>query len=227
MPHDKSGRSESTEEYLEALFKLSRSDGGITVGRLAEELHVAPSSVSQMLVRLAEEGLVVRGADGTPQLTVQGEHEGALLVRRHRLSERLLSDLLDLPWDKVHEEACKMEHALSPEVEARLADRLGHPSTCPHGHVIPDEDGHLAEPPVRSLDQLRAGEHGVIAHVSEDQPELLRYLASLGLIPQARVSVESIAPFGGPHLVRVGGSEYAVGPEVAARVFVRADERAA
>lgn len=227
MPHDKNRRSESTEEYLEALFKLARSDGGITVGRLAEELHVAPSSASQMLVRLAEEGLVARGPDGTPRLTEQGEREGALLVRRHRLSERFLADLLDLPWDLVHEEACKMEHALSPEVEARLADRLGNPLTCPHGHIIPDEDGHLEEQPVRSLDQLRAGEHGVIARVAERRPELLRYLASLGLIPQARVRVESVAPFGGPHLVRVGEAEYAVGREVAAQVFVRADGQAA
>lgn len=227
MPHATRRRSESTEEYLEALFKLSRSDDGITVGRLADELRVAPSSASQMLVRLAEEGLVERAEDGTPRLTEQGEKEGGLLVRRHRLSERFLSDLLDLPWDKVHDEACKMEHALSPEVEARLADRLGHPLTCPHGHVIPDENGHLEETPVRPLDQLRAGEQGVIAHVAEDQPELLRYLSSLGLIPWARVRVQSIAPFGGPHLIRVGEAEYAVGREVAARVFVRADDEAA
>jgi DtxR family Mn-dependent transcriptional regulator len=227
VPHSRTQRSQSTEEYLESLFKLSRSDGGITVGRLAADLHVAPSSASQMLVRLAEEGLVVRRPDGAIVLTGEGEREGARLVRRHRLSERFLADLLQMPWDRVHEEACKMEHALSPEVEAALAERLGHPLTCPHGHEIPDEDGHVAEVPTLPLEELRPGEAGIIARVAEDQPDLLRYLASLGLVPQARVSVQSIAPFGGPYLVRVGESEYAVGREVAARVFVTADDHAA
>lgn len=227
MAHDARQRSQSTEEYLEALYKLGHNEGGITVGRLAAELKVAPSSASQMLVRLTEEGLVVRRQEGAIALTDDGEREGAQLVRRHRLSERFLADLLELPWDQVHDEACKMEHALSPEVEARLAERLGHPLTCPHGHVIPDEEGRVAEVPTRPLDELRPGERGIIARVAEDQPDLLRYLASLGLVPQACVSVESIAPFGGPHLVRVGESEYAVGREVAARVFVVADDAAA
>jgi len=220
VTHDGQVRSQSTEEYLEALFKLALTDEGISVGRLASELQVAPSSVSQMLVRLAEEGLVARDEEGLPVLTEKGEHEGGILVRRHRLSERFLADMLDLPWDQVHEEACRMEHALSPEVEERLADRLGNPATCPHGHPIPDPDGRLAEVPVRALSQLRPGEHGVIARVAEDQPELLRYLSSLGLVPEAGVTVKSIAPFGGPHLVRIGESEYAVGREVADRVFV-------
>jgi DtxR family Mn-dependent transcriptional regulator len=227
MAHDGKLRSQSTEEYLEALFKLAHADGGITVGRLATDLHVAPSSASQMLVRLAEEGLVARRPDGIIALTARGKREGAQLVRRHRLSERFLADLLELPWDQVHDEACKMEHALSPEVEARLAERLGYPLTCPHGHVIPDDEGRVAEVPTRPLDDLRPGEGGVVARVAEGQPDLLRYLASLGLVPQARVSVESIAPFGGPHLVRVGESEYAVGREVAAQVFVVVDSAAA
>ena len=220
MTHEGHGRSQSTEEYLEALFKLARTDEGVSVGRLATELKVAPSSVSQMLVRLAEEGLVARDEEGLPVLTEKGEHEGGILVRRHRLSERFLSDMLDLPWDQVHQEACRMEHALSPAVEARLADRLGNPATCPHGHPIPDADGRLSDVPVRTLGDLRAGERGVIAYVAEDRPELLRYLCSLGLVPEAEVCVQSIAPFGGPHLIRVGGSEYAVGREVADRVFV-------
>jgi DtxR family transcriptional regulator, Mn-dependent transcriptional regulator len=226
VAHEK-GRSQSTEEYLESLFKLAHSESGIAVGRLAADLHVAPSSASQMLVRLAEEGLVTRRPDGVIALTDEGEREGARLVRRHRLSERFLADLLQLPWDRVHDEACKMEHALSPEVEAALAERLGHPLTCPHGHEIPDEDGRVEEVPAQPLDELRPGERGVIARVSEDEPDLLRYLASLGLVPKARVSVESIAPFGGPYLLRVGSSEYAVGREVAARVFVTADVHAA
>lgn len=215
------GRSESSEEYLEALFKLSHASEGVTVGRLAGELGVAPSSVSQMTARLSARGLVERRTDGRLALTVEGHREGASLVRRHRLSERFLVDVLALPWDKVHDEACRMEHALSPEVEARLAKTLGNPTVCPHGHAIPDENGELAEDTARPLLDLQAGESGIVARVDEGQPELLRYLGSLGLLPEVPVVVESVAPFGGPQLVRVGTSQYALGREVAARVFVK------
>jgi DtxR family transcriptional regulator, Mn-dependent transcriptional regulator len=214
-------RSESIEEYLEAMFKLALSPGGITVGRLAAELGVAPSSVSEMIVRLDAAGLVVR-SDGHVELTQEGRHEGASLVRRHRLSERFLVDVLAVPWDQVHDEACRFEHVLSADVEARLAERLGNPATCPHGFAIPDEHGELAEAAARPLAELQTGEGGIIACVDEADPELLRYLASLGLQPEARVAIESVAPFGGPQLVRVGNAQYALGREVAARVFVRA-----
>jgi DtxR family transcriptional regulator, Mn-dependent transcriptional regulator len=217
-------RSQHIEEYLEALFKLERTNEGITVSRLAAELGVKPSSASQMLTRLTEAGLVARGRGGRLRLTRRGALEGSRLVRRHRLSERFLADLLRLPWDKVHDEACKFEHVLSPEVEARLAEQLGHPLTCPHGHSIPGEDGTLVEAPARPLSELKAGDNGVIARVSDEAPDLLRYLASLGLMPEALIRVESVAPFGGPHLIRIGDAQYAIGREVAAKVLVHSDE---
>ena len=116
-------RTQSAEEYLEAIFKLQRGAEPVTVKRLAGELGVAPPSVSEMLGRLRAAGLVEEPAEGRGiALTEEGNVEGATLVRRHRLSERFLVDYLDMPWDAVHEEACKLEHVLSPEVEARLAD---------------------------------------------------------------------------------------------------------
>ena len=155
-------------------------------------------------------------------LTPQGEVEGARLVRRHRLSERFLVDYLGMPWDDVHDEACKFEHVLSPEVEARLAEQLGDPRTCPHGHAIPDEDGSLSEEELRPLSQFEPGDAGVIGCIAEENGDLLRYLASLGLLPETPVEVESVAPFGGPLLVRVAGSQYALGREVAGKIMVRA-----
>ncbi|MBE0527735.1 MAG: thioesterase family protein, partial [Thermoleophilia bacterium] len=144
-----STRTQSVEEYLEAIFKLQRGQDSVTVTRLAAELGVAPPSVSEMLRRLRADGLVAEPAEGKGiTLTTDGETEGAILVRRHRLSERFLVDYLDMPWDAVHEEACKLEHVLSPEVEARLAEQLGNPRTCPHGHTIPGEDGTLPDDPV-------------------------------------------------------------------------------
>ncbi len=213
-------RTQGVEEYLEAIFKLERGEQDVTVKRLADELRVSPPSVSEMLGRLRAAGLVTPAARDIA-LTRQGRAEGARLVRRHRLSERFLVDYLGMPWDAVHDEACKFEHVLSPEVEARLAEQLGDPRTCPHGHVIPDEDGLLAEEELRPLSQFCAGETGVIGCIAEESGELLRYLGSLGLLPDTPVEVESIAPFGGPLLVRVAGSEYALGREVAGKILVR------
>ena len=213
--------TQSVEEYLEAVFKLTRDGSPATVGQVAAALDVSPPSVSEMVRRLRSAGLVADDGGSGITLTAEGRAEGARLVRRHRLSERFLVDLLDMPWDAVHEEACKLEHALSPEVEARLAAQLGNPRTCPHGQVIPDADGELDEEPVRPLSTLDAGDAGTISCVTEEKADLLRYLASLGLLPDTDVAVESVAPFGGPVLVRVAGAQYALGREVAGKIMVR------
>lgn len=215
-------RTQNAEEYLEAIFKLQRGEEPVTVKRLATELGVAPPSVSEMVGRLRAAGLVREPVeDRGISLTEAGTAEGATLVRRHRLSERFLVDFLDMPWDAVHDEACKLEHVLSPEVEARLAEHLGNPLTCPHGHAIPAEDGSLAEEDLRPLSGLEPGEHAVIGCIAEERSDLLRYLASLGLLPDTVITVESVAPFNGPLLVRVGGSQYALGREVTDKIMVR------
>ncbi len=216
-----SARSESREEYLEAIFKLTQQPGGATISHVAEELGLAAPSVSQMVARLAGEGLVERDAASRIVLTAEGRREALRLVRRHRLSERFLTDYLDLPWDQVHDEACKFEHVLSDEVEERLAAHLGNPQTCPHGRAIPSVDGELPDEKARPLAELAAGQKSTISFVSDERPELLRYLSSLGLLPQTAVSVEDVAPFGGPLLVRVGRARYALGREVAGKIFVR------
>jgi DtxR family Mn-dependent transcriptional regulator len=215
-------RTQNAEEYLEAIFKLQLGPGPVTVTRLAGELGVAPPSVSEMIGRLRAVGLVAEPAeDRSIALTEEGAAEGASLVRRHRLSERFLVDYLDMPWDAVHDEACKLEHVLSPEVEARLAEQLGNPLTCPHGHAIPGEDGSLPELELRPLSDLEPGEEAVIGCIAEEKSDLLRYLASLGLLPDTPLTVESVAPFNGPLLVRVGGSQYALGREVTDKIMVR------
>jgi DtxR family transcriptional regulator, Mn-dependent transcriptional regulator len=213
-------RSQSTEEYLEAIYKLGGVEAEVTVRDLAATLGVARPSVSEMLSRLAAAALVRRGTGGAATLTPDGSLEAARLVRRHRLSERFLADYLELPWDQVHDEACKLEHVLSDAVEARLAEQLGNPETCPHGHQIPGEDGTLDEVPTRALSDLEPGEEATIVRIADERSDLLRYLASLGLLPDTALAVEGVAPFGGPLLVRVGGAQYALGREVADTIYV-------
>ncbi len=216
------GYTENVEEYLETLFKLQFEDGSVTVKRLADELGVSRSSASAMLSRLRIAGLVEPRARAKPlRLTERGKLAGARLVRRHRLSERFLVDYLHMPWDAVHDEACKLEHVLSAEVEERLAQQLGNPRTCPHGRAIPEADGSLPVDQLRPLNQLTPGEHGVIGCIAKEDGELLRYLGSLGMVPEASVEVKSVAPFGGPLLVHVGDAQYALGREVAEKILVR------
>jgi DtxR family Mn-dependent transcriptional regulator len=214
-------RTQGVEEYLEALFKLERSGEPVTIRRLADELRVSAPSVSEMVARLRVAGLVAGRESRGVRLTPQGELEGAVLVRRHRLSERFLVDYLNMPWDAVHDEACKLEHVLSPEVEERLAAQLGNPRTCPHGHIIPGPDGSMEEQQLRPLAELREGDAGVIGCIAREDADLLRYLGSLGLVPDTAVEVQSVAPFGGPLLIRVHGAQYALGREVAGKILVR------
>ncbi len=208
------------EEYLESIYKLQQEQHPVSTSRLAEHLKLSPPSVSEMVKKLAQKGLVSHTEKGVC-LTTEGNAIAKKVVRRHRLSERLLTDVLGYKWDEVHDEACKLEHAISPEMEERIAKSLGNPRTCPHGHPIPDKDGILLKEKVRPLSELKASDKGTIVSVFEEDPKMLQYLASLGLIPDVCVRVEEVAPFGGPLIVCVSGSRYALGREVASKIKVK------
>jgi DtxR family transcriptional regulator, Mn-dependent transcriptional regulator len=228
--------TEKMEEYLEALFKLSGDEDTLTPTRLAEYLGVTPPTVLDMLRRLEAEGFVrytgVSKGHGKSKghgrarreisLTAKGQRTARTLVRRHRLSERFLTDVLGLDWESAHREACKLEHVLSPEVEEKLAEMLGNPETCPHGYPIPDENGHIKDDEeIKPLCDFCADEKGCIARVVEEEPQLLQYLASLGLMPDVDIEVKEVSPFGGPLLVKIGDTQYALGREVASKIYTR------
>lgn len=213
--------TESREEYLEAVFKLAETPEGATVSRIARELGVRAASVSQMTTRLTDLGLLHRDSlRGQIGLTDQGRSEAIRLVRRHRLSERLLTDYLGLPWDQVHEEACRLEHVLSDEAEAGLAQRLGRPLTCPHGRLIPYDEAELEREATRCLADLAPGEGCVVSHVSDEASDILRYVASCGLQPGRTIRVERLEPFDGPVIIVVDGETRHVARQVARKVFV-------
>ncbi len=208
------------EEYLESIFKLQEEQHPVSTSRLAEHLKLSAPSVSEIVKKLTGRGLVFQSEKGVC-LTDDGKSLAKKVIRRHRLSERLLTDILGFKWDEVHDEACRLEHAISPEMEDRIAESLGNPKTCPHGHPIPDKNGKLAKEKVKPLCDLKAHEKGIIVSVFEEDPKMLKYLASLGLIPDVCVKVEEVAPFGGPLIVCVAGSRYALGREVASKIKVK------
>jgi len=213
-------QSRRVEEYLRTTWEIGRREPA-TVTKLARRLGVRVASVSQMVTRLVEEGLVKRGPTGAITLTPSGEAEVARVIRRHRLSERFLMDYLGVPLEDVYREACLLEYGFSPETEARLAARLGEPSTCPHGWPIPDASGDLPDAPMRRLSELGSGESAVVACVAEDDSGLLRQFAGVGLLPDVTVMVEGTTVPEGRLLVRIGEAHHAVGVDVAEKVFLR------
>lgn len=212
--------AESTEEYLEAVYRLEREGPGVTTSGLASELGVAPASVSGMLKKLAGDGYLEYVARGEVKLTQKGLAVAVRVVRRHRLAECLLTNILGMPWDQVQSEACMLEHAITEKMEARLIDVLGDPKECPHGLPIPPAD--LSDPQRSGvpLAQLEAGSDTVVQGVTEEVPEILRYLSDVGLRPGVRVTVHEKAPLGGPITVEVGTRRHAISLELARMVVV-------
>jgi len=213
--------SENVEEYLETIYKLEQDVSPVTTSAVAKQLGISPASVSEMAGKLAEQGLVTREPYKGVALTAIGKSHALILIRRHRLWERFLTDVLGLSWDQVHEEACRLEHVTSPLVEERLAQFLGEPETCPHGHPVPTADGEMAIEAGHPLAKLTAGQRARVLRVPEDDVDLLRYLAGLGLKPQAMVQVETVAPFQGPLTLQVGEAQHVLGRELASRIVVR------
>ncbi|MBC7343328.1 MAG: metal-dependent transcriptional regulator [Clostridia bacterium] len=213
-------QSPAAEEYLEAIFKLNESEGPVKPSRLASSLGISQASVTEMVRRLTEQDLASKDEDNSIRLTEKGRRTALKVVRRHRLAERFLTDILGFSWDTVHDQACRLEHAMSQEMEDGLDRLLEYPDTCPHGHPIPNREGEVASRQLTSLASLAPGKRAVIAQVSEDDPAMLQYLASLGLLPDTEVTVEEIAPFGGPIMVAVDSARYAIGRELASKIQV-------
>jgi DtxR family Mn-dependent transcriptional regulator len=212
---------ESTEEYLEAIYRLEREGPGVTTSGLAAELGVAPASVSGMLKKLDADGYIEHRARGEAKLTREGLVVAVRVLRRHRIAERFLVDILGMPWDEVHDEACRLEHAISQNVEDRLIAFLGDPQVCPHGHPIPPSD--LSDPvrPGVPLAQLAPGEDARVFGVTEELSEILRYLGEIGLRPGADVRVLEKAPLGGPITIAMStGVRHAISLELARMVTV-------
>jgi DtxR family transcriptional regulator, Mn-dependent transcriptional regulator len=212
--------SQAVEDYLKTIYKLSESEAAST-NAIAKALNVSGASVTNMLKRLAEMQLVNYTSYRGVTLTDAGRKIALEVIRHHRLLELYLLEVLGYSWDKVHDEAEYMEHHISEEFEEKIAAMLGNPTHDPHGDPIPTKEGLLPENTLVPLTDIASGETVTVKRVSDESPELLRYLAEIGLVPHAEVQLVSTAPFNGPITLRLGDKEAIIGPDVAKNVFVK------
>ena len=223
-----SRRSEVTDRYLETIFYIEHEGEVPRPGRIAEWLGVSPPTVSVSLQRLARDGWVTLAGDRSVHLTDAGRVAAASIVRRHRLVERWLTDMLGLDWATADREAAALAHGVSETVLERLDEHLGRPSTCPHGNVIPGRRPPKGRPMIRLVDLPQGAESRVfrVSEVAEhDAPQLLAVLHDGGLVPEASVRVDSRGE--GRLRLTVDGHPAVVTDGVAAAVWVEAPDRAA
>lgn len=206
------------EEYLEAIYKLG-DRGPVRPTQLAEAMAVSGPTVTATLRRLESRGLVKR--EGTVViLTDEGTSVAVDIVRRHRIAERFLVDALGLDWEVAHEEACLLEHALSPRVLTALEAYLDNPEVCPHGHPIPSSEGVVSRVEGTALANVPVGGSASILRVAEDDEGVLSYLGELGFYPGTVVRIVDAAPFDGPLTVEVEGTATAVAKDLANSIIV-------
>lgn len=210
--------SESTEMYLLTIYKLNQQHGSAGNTQLANWLGVSTASITEMVKKLADRGLIERKGRKL-RLLPKGQAIALKVIRKHRLAERLLTDHLKIPWDHAHEQSCRLEHILSDSVVDSLEEFLGYPKTCPHGHPIPDKDGNLELVEAPRLSDFEEGAVVVVERVSEESTEVLRYLEEQKVFPGEEIHIAKVAPFEGPLLVEIRGESLPLSREIASKVW--------
>lgn len=207
-------------EYLKHIFRLEHVSSPVSTSALAEAMNVAPSTVTDMLKRLARKKLINYVPYHGITLTPKGEKLAVKAIRRHRIVERFLTDMLAFEWHEAHEEALFFENNVSDEVERRLFAALNRPKVCPHGYPIPSKVEDVLVEEV-TLYSLEPGERAEVISVKDDEPELLQFMASLGIKPGVKIKIEAKDPFKGPMQTVVGKQKRTVGWHLANAVYVK------
>lgn len=213
------------EDYLKAIYELETRRGTAVTSDVADALNVAPASATGMIRRLAAQGYLDHVPYRGVQLTDAGRRAALRTIRRHRILESYLAGVLGFPWDMVHDEAERLEHAASDALIERMANALGNPTEDPHGAPIPTAEGIVDERSHRTIGDLVVGEKARMVRVSDRDGSLLRYLAEIALQPGVEVELVARAPFDGPLTLRIGANQLMVGPSLAGQVLVETIER--
>ena len=215
--------STTVEDYLQAIYSLEGEGETVISARLARRMRVTPPTAWATVRRMVRDNLVTLDNKKVIRLTPRGHELAEDIVKRHRLAERFLCNVLGLGWAEVHEEAHHFEHAITPRLEARIFALAGNPTTCPHGSPIPGTGGKMA-PDLALLDSLATGEEATVEFISEELEEdleLLRYLERGGIKPGSRIRVVEVAPYTGVVIVERDGAQVPLGLPIAAKIRVR------
>ena len=212
--------SDAIQHYLREVYKLGASGNRVSTTALAREMGVSPASASAMVKKLAALSLVSHAPYRGVSLTPAGEQVALEVIRHHRLLELYLAETLGIHVDEVHDEADRLEHALSEELEARIDEALGFPTVDPHGDPIPDRALRIATITSRTVADLDLGDTAVVSRVPDGNAELLRYLAGIALVPGEALELTGSAPFDGPLTVRTGNGEHAIARELAGSIGI-------
>ena len=215
--------SQEAEEYIEIIYKLQKRNGIAKTKDLAENLHVVPGSITNTVEHLESHGLVAHEPYRGVKLTRDGERLALDILRKHRLAECLLTDILKAEWSTVHEDACKLEHALTKNVTDLLEERLGFPKFCPHGNPIPTEEGLIEEQPTTALAEAEPGQDYIVERIVDEENVDLRLLAEKGIKPHAAVKV--LKKIDKHIAVRINGKPQELTCDIAACVLLRKNGR--
>jgi DtxR family Mn-dependent transcriptional regulator len=212
---ERPGASEAVEDYAKAVYALQRRGGPVSTNALAKRMDVTAASASEMARKMDALGLVRHVPYKGVELTPEGQRLALEVLRHHRLLELYLAESLGVPWDRVHDEAERLEHVLSEELEELIAAKLGDPTHDPHGDPIPTADGRIDEAPTEPLGALPVGARGTFVRVSDSDPEMLRYLTDRGIAPGDRFEIVERQPFDGPSFARFGKDVHVIGGALA------------
>jgi len=221
-PQDTAVLTAPVEDYLKAIYAIQQGGDAASTNALAERLALAPASVSGMVRRLAAQGLLEHEPYRGARLTAAGRAAALRTLRRHRVLESYLATVLGVPWDDVHAEAERLEHAASDALIDRMAHALGDPLFDPHGAPIPTRDGTVDETRHSTLADWPLGTRGTVMSVNDKDPVMLRYLGDLELRPGTMIEVHARAPYDGPIDVLIGGTVRQIGPTAARAVRIAA-----
>lgn len=212
--------SESREMYLKSIYELANSTELVPVSLLADRMGISPVSAAEMVKRLEEHALIIHTPYKGVALTDSGLHRALIVVRRQRLWGRFLADHLGIRWSQVYDISCRLEHATDTEVTEALADFLGNPTICPHGHPIPDPDGKVAHQPATPLNETDFEVEVEVIRINQPELTLCEHLEEKGILPGTKLIIVDEAPYNGPFTLKLNGQEITLGREISSRIMV-------